>query len=277
MPTVRYIADDVGGTAHFYVEHLGFHIDLQPAPGFAILSRGDLRLLLNAPGAGGAGQAASDGAVPEPGGWSRFQLDLGDLDATVAALQAAGCTFRTGVIHGNGGRQALVEDPSGNVVELFESKRDGVKPIPDGYHTVTPFLLADDVERLLAFIEAAFGGRVDHTMRSEDGVARHATIRVGSSLLMVSKGTDIYGRVPLMLHLYVDNVEQVYADALGAGGLSQREPQNEFYGDRVAAIKDTWENQWWIATHVEDVSDEELRRREKTARGLRADTVSLGN
>ncbi|MDQ3390358.1 MAG: VOC family protein [Actinomycetota bacterium] len=107
---------------------------------------------------------------------------------------------------------------------------------------------------------------MEHTMRSDDGVARHATIRVGDSLLMVSKGTDIYGRVPLMLHLYVDDVDQIYADALEAGGLSQREPRNEFYGDRVAAIKDDWENQWWIATHVEDVGEEELRQREKAVR-----------
>lgn len=94
--------------------HLGL------GPGFAVLSRGDLRLLLNAAGAGGAGQAAIDGRLPEPGGWSRFQLELDDLDTTVTALTAAGCTFRTGVIQGNGGRQALVEDPSGNLVELFE-------------------------------------------------------------------------------------------------------------------------------------------------------------
>ena len=122
MTTVRYIAEDVATTARFYADHLGFRIDRQPAPGFAMLSRGDLRLLLNASGAGGAGQAALDGRVPEPGGWSRFQLELDDLDTTVATLTAAGCTFRTGVIQGNGGRQALVEDPSGNLVELFEPK-----------------------------------------------------------------------------------------------------------------------------------------------------------
>lgn len=120
MTTVRYIADDVATTAHFYADHLGFRIDRQPAPGFAMLSRGDLRLLLNAPGSGGAGQAGVGGRVPEPGGWSRFQLEITDLDATVAALGAAGCTFRTGIVQGNGGRQVLVEDPAGNVVELFE-------------------------------------------------------------------------------------------------------------------------------------------------------------
>jgi predicted enzyme related to lactoylglutathione lyase len=120
MTTIRYIAHDVTAAANFYADHLGFRIERQPAPGFAMLARGDLRLLLNAPGAGGAGQAALDGRVPEPGGWSRFQLELDDLDATVATLEAAGCTFRTAVIEGNGGRQALVEDPSGNVVELFQ-------------------------------------------------------------------------------------------------------------------------------------------------------------
>lgn len=120
MTTVRYIASDVATTAQFYADHLDFTIDMQPAPGFAMLSRGDLRLLLNAPGAGGAGQAALDGSVPAPGGWARFQLEVDDLEATVASLQAAGATFRTGVIHGNGGDQALLEDPSGNVVELFQ-------------------------------------------------------------------------------------------------------------------------------------------------------------
>jgi predicted enzyme related to lactoylglutathione lyase len=120
MTTVRYIADDVPSAAEFYATHLGFTIDMQPAPGFAMLSRGDLRLLLNAPGAGGAGQAGLDGSVPTPGGWCRFQIEIDDLDATIAKLESAGCTFRTGIIQGNGGRQALVEDPSGNVVELLE-------------------------------------------------------------------------------------------------------------------------------------------------------------
>lgn len=121
MTTVRYIANDVTEAARFYTDHLGFQIEFQPGPGFALLARDDLRLLLNAPGAGGAGQAGLDGSPPEPGGWNRFQLDVDDLDKTVATLQAAGCTFRTDIIQGNGGRQALVEDPSGNVVELFQA------------------------------------------------------------------------------------------------------------------------------------------------------------
>lgn len=123
MATVRYIANDVAEAVGFYVDRLGFEVEMHPAPGFAALRRGDLRLLLNAPGAGGAGQAGAAGEVPAPGGWSRFQLELDDLDGTVGTLRAAGCRFRTDIVTGNGGRQALVEDPSGNVVELFEPPR----------------------------------------------------------------------------------------------------------------------------------------------------------
>ena len=121
MIGVRYIADDVGAAAAFYVDHLGFGVEMQPeGAGFASLRRGDLRLYLNAPGQGGAGQPGIDGRMPEPGGWSRFQVEVDDLDGTVGRLRAAGCPFRTDVVQGGGGRQALVEDPAGNVVELFE-------------------------------------------------------------------------------------------------------------------------------------------------------------
>jgi catechol 2,3-dioxygenase-like lactoylglutathione lyase family enzyme len=120
MATVRYITNDASESARFYADHFGFSVLMNPGPGFAMLERADLRLLLNAPGAGGAGQSAYDGRAPEPGGWNRFQLEVEDLDATVDRLRGAGCTFRTGIVSGAGGRQALVEDPSGNVVELLE-------------------------------------------------------------------------------------------------------------------------------------------------------------
>lgn len=116
---VRYIVDDVDGALVFYRELLGFDVEMHPAPGFAMLRRGGLRLLLNAPGAGGAGQAADD-VMPEPGGWNRFQLTEHDLDAAVERLLEAGAQFRSGIVDGQGGRQTLVEDPAGNVVELFE-------------------------------------------------------------------------------------------------------------------------------------------------------------
>jgi catechol 2,3-dioxygenase-like lactoylglutathione lyase family enzyme len=119
MAAVRYIVDDVDRAIEFYEELLGFEVEMHPAPGFAALSRGDLRILLNAPGAGGAGQA---GGTPEPGGWNRFQLEVQDLAAFVERLRKAGARFRGDLVQGQGGAQILVEDPSGNVVELFEPK-----------------------------------------------------------------------------------------------------------------------------------------------------------
>lgn len=122
--SVRYIVDDVDAAIGFYCERLGFRELMHPAPTFAMLSRDDLRLVLSAPGGGpGGGQAMPDGRVPEPGGWNRFQLEVADLDATVRDLRAAGVHFRNDVVSGVGGKQILVDDPSGNPVELFEPTR----------------------------------------------------------------------------------------------------------------------------------------------------------
>jgi catechol 2,3-dioxygenase-like lactoylglutathione lyase family enzyme len=118
--SVRYIVSDVDAAIPFYTEMLGFQVDMHPAPGFASLSRGDLRLLLNRPGAGGAGQSMSDGQAPTPGGWNRIQIEVEDLAATVEKLRNAGCNFRNEIVVGNGGNQILVNDPSGNPIELFQ-------------------------------------------------------------------------------------------------------------------------------------------------------------
>ncbi len=117
--SVRYITDDVDAAVAFYVERLGFAVERRPGPGFAVLSRGALRLLLNQPGAGGAGQAMPDGRRPEPGGWNRIQLEVADLEREVAALRAAGARFRGEIVVGRGGSQILLDDPAGNPVELF--------------------------------------------------------------------------------------------------------------------------------------------------------------
>jgi catechol 2,3-dioxygenase-like lactoylglutathione lyase family enzyme len=122
--SVRYIVDDVDAAVDFYTSHLQFEVSMKPGPGFAMLRRGDLRLLLNVPGGGGgAGQQLADGSKPEPGGWNRFQVQVDDLDTTVAALRRAGVDFRGDTITGRGGRQALAMDPSGNLVELFEANQ----------------------------------------------------------------------------------------------------------------------------------------------------------
>jgi catechol 2,3-dioxygenase-like lactoylglutathione lyase family enzyme len=118
--SVRYIVSDVNASAPFYRDMLGFEVDTMPAPGFAQLSRGDLILLLNQPGAGGAGQPMPDGRMPAPGGWNRIQIEVDDLVATVERLKHAGARFRNELVVGRGGKQILVEDPSGNPIELFE-------------------------------------------------------------------------------------------------------------------------------------------------------------
>jgi catechol 2,3-dioxygenase-like lactoylglutathione lyase family enzyme len=119
--SVRYIVHDVDAAIEFYCRALGFDEVMHPAPTFAMLSRGDLRLALSAPGGGpGGGRSMPDGTVPEPGGWNRFQLEVEKLDALVAELREQGAHFRSDIIIGVGGRQILVDDPSGNPVELFE-------------------------------------------------------------------------------------------------------------------------------------------------------------
>jgi catechol 2,3-dioxygenase-like lactoylglutathione lyase family enzyme len=118
---VRYIVIDVDAAITFYTQQLDFKLEMHPAPSFAMLSRGDLRLVLSAPNpAGGGGQSMPDGTKPEPGGWNRFAIEVADLAATVARLRSAGAHFRNDIVTGVGGRQILLDDPSGNPVELFE-------------------------------------------------------------------------------------------------------------------------------------------------------------
>jgi catechol 2,3-dioxygenase-like lactoylglutathione lyase family enzyme len=119
------MVDDVDEAVAFYRRHLGFDLEFQPGPGFAIISRGDLRLMLNTPGGpGGAAQPMPDGRKPEPGGWNRIQLEVQDIEATVNSLRADGVQFRNDVQGGKGGKQILLDDPSGNPVELFQPASD---------------------------------------------------------------------------------------------------------------------------------------------------------
>jgi catechol 2,3-dioxygenase-like lactoylglutathione lyase family enzyme len=129
--SVRYIVNDVDEAIAFYCQLLGFTEVMHPAPTFAMLSRGDLRLVLSAPGGGpGGGQAMPDGTMPTPGGWNRFSLEVTDLESLVAALRAQGARFRNEIVAGVGGKQILAEDPSGNPVELFEPTRDEARLSP---------------------------------------------------------------------------------------------------------------------------------------------------
>jgi catechol 2,3-dioxygenase-like lactoylglutathione lyase family enzyme len=121
MPaSFRYIVNDVDRAIDFYTRLLDFKLEMHPAPPFAEISRGDMHIYLSQPGAGGGGAAMAGGEVPKPGGWNRIHLPVEDLDATVARLKAAGAIFRNDIVTGIGGRQILLEDPSGNLVELFQ-------------------------------------------------------------------------------------------------------------------------------------------------------------
>lgn len=118
--SVRYIIDDIDACVKFYTQLLGFDVIMNPPSGFAMLSKGNLRLLLNEPGAGGAGQSMPDGTVPQPGGWNRIQLQTKDLKAAIEQLTNKKARFRNELIIGNGGKQILMLDPSGNLIELVE-------------------------------------------------------------------------------------------------------------------------------------------------------------
>lgn len=124
MVSVRYIVNDVEPSIAFYTQYLGFTVEMHPAQTFAILTRGDLRLLLSSPvGPGGGAQPMPDGRRPEPGGWNRIQIEVSDLASLVETLRKAGAHFRNEIVIGIGGNQILLEDPSGNPIELFEASR----------------------------------------------------------------------------------------------------------------------------------------------------------
>lgn len=136
-----------------------------------------------------------------------------------------------------------------------------VKPIPDGYHTVTPYLIVSDVAGLIDFLQQVFDAREPNSFQDPDGRIAHAEIRIGDSVVMMGQASGDFAPMPAMLHLYLEDVDAVYQRALSAGATSLREPTDEFYGDRSAGVQDAFGNQWWLATHVEDVPAEELQKR----------------
>ena len=141
-----------------------------------------------------------------------------------------------------------------------------VKPIPEGYHTLTPFLMVKGAEKNIEFVKNAFGARERSIHKGPDGTIMHAELWIGDSVIMMSEETEKYPAMPSALYMYVEDVDSVYNKAMRAGGTSLREPTDEFYGDRSSGIKDPAGNQWWIATHIEDVSPEEMKKREEEFR-----------
>ncbi len=136
-----------------------------------------------------------------------------------------------------------------------------VKPIPDGFHTVTPYLLVSGVPKLLDFLKNAFDAEVTECMDAPDGSVMHAAVKIGDSCVMMGDPRGTREPTPASLYLYVPDTDVVYQQAIAAGGTSVMEPADQFYGDRNAGVKDPVGNTWWIATHIEDVPPDELRKR----------------
>jgi PhnB protein len=142
-----------------------------------------------------------------------------------------------------------------------------VKPIPEGYHTVTPYLTVRGAVKLLEFIQKAFNATILFEMKRPDGSLGHAEAQIGDSRLMIGEAPPDAPAMPAMLYLYLPDADKAYAQAIKAGAESVREVATQFYGDRSGGVKDMCGNQWWVATHVEDVSAEEVERRAAAAMG----------
>ena len=136
-----------------------------------------------------------------------------------------------------------------------------VKPIPDGYHTVTPYLIVEGAPKLIDFLKQGFGAKETFSMPGPDGKIGHAEVKIGNSMVMLADANPRWKPTKTMLYLYVEDVDAVYKKAVAAGGKSVMEPTNQFYGDRSAGVEDAFGNHWGIATHVEDVPMDELERR----------------
>ena len=134
------------------------------------------------------------------------------------------------------------------------------QPVPDGYRTVTPFLCVTDAARLVEFIQKAFGATAK-IMKDPHGGIAHAELKIGDSMVMLGQVSKPEQAMQAMIHLYVPDTDAVYRAALAAGATSLREPANQFYGDRSAGVRDPSGNHWYIATHVEDVTFEEMEKR----------------
>jgi PhnB protein len=139
-----------------------------------------------------------------------------------------------------------------------------VKPIPDGYHAVTPYLVVKDVAKQIEFLEKAFGAETICSMDSPQGIM-HAEVKVRDSIIMMGAAKDEYAPREAMFYLYVEDVDSAYKQAVAAGGTVVKEPTDQFYGDRSGAVKDSNGNEWWVASRKEDLTEEQIAERAQKA------------
>jgi PhnB protein len=149
------------------------------------------------------------------------------------------------------------------------NKSKSVLAVPEGFHTLTPYLVVDNAPGLIDFLKKAFNAKETFMHKMEDGKIMHSTVTIGDSTIMISDTMEGMGPQTAMMYLYLEDVDQVFDKAIRANASSVREPRDEFYGDRAGAVKDKFGNTWWIATHTEDVAPDELERRSKQQREMR--------
>jgi uncharacterized glyoxalase superfamily protein PhnB len=145
-----------------------------------------------------------------------------------------------------------------------------VRPIPEGFHTVTPYLVVQGAAKVIDFLKQAFGAQEIYRSAKPDGTIMHTQVRVGDSFIMLGDAGGPWKPMPAAFYLYVPDTDAAYRSALAAGGTSLMEPADQFYGDRNAGVQDATGNMWWIATHIEDVAPEEIHRRSEAAMKQRA-------
>ena len=197
----------------------------------------------------------------------RLLVETRDVDAVAARAAAAGAkVLQPPTDQPYGERNTKLEDPFGHVW-IFSAPigKRAVKAVPDGVHTVTPYLLVKGAAKLMTFLEKAFGAREKYKLADETGRIHHAEMWIGDSVVMLSDGSDEWGPTRTNINLAVEDCDAMYKGAMAAGGKSLREPATQFYGDRSAGVEDPFGNHWWMSTHVEDVSPEEIERRAAAA------------
>lgn len=136
-----------------------------------------------------------------------------------------------------------------------------VNPIPNNYQRVIPYLIVKGASDLMEFLKTVFDAEETERMSMPDGTVAHGEVKIGDSTIMISEASEMYKENPTMLYIYVEDVDATYRKALDAGATSVKEPENQFYGDRSCMVTEASGNSWGIATHVEDVSPEEMEKR----------------
>lgn len=146
---------------------------------------------------------------------------------------------------------------------MEKTLKNKVQAVPEGFHSVTPYLCVDNAAGFIDFVEKAFGGKKTFEMKGDDQKIMHATVSIGDSNIMICDAMETAPAQPGILYLYVEDADHLFRKAVEANGQVVHEMKNQFYGDRVGAVKDPCGNVWWIGTHVEDVNPQELERRSK--------------